>query len=144
MRIKKVIFVLGIFYVFDLLVENKCKMLVLIILWIVVNEFYIIVYEVDVYWGLRKRIICLFLRMVSFLIDYEGNVRVFVLIDDYINLKIYICFKLGGEWEEFNLKDVLYSDVGLYVFDSIDGFVYVMVFVNGEVKGFYRLNFKIK
>lgn len=143
-RIKKATPVLGTSYVLDPLVENKRKMLVLTIPWTAANEPHTIVYEVDVYRGSRKMITRSPSRMASFLTDHEGNVRVSASTDDYINPKIYIRPKSGGEWEELNLKDISYSDVGLHAFDSTDESAYVTASVNGEAKGLYKLNLKTK
>ena len=82
--------------------------------------------------------------MAGFLTDHDGNVRVAVSNDDYINQKIYTREKSGGEWQQLDLGELKYTDISLHAFDSTGASVYVTASENGEAKGLYKLNLESK
>ena len=143
-RIKKATPILGTSYVLDPLIHDRRKMLILTYPWSASNEPHTIVYEVDIYSGKRKRVTRSPSRMAGFLTDHDGNVRVAVSNDDYINQKIYTREKSGGEWQQLDLGELKYTDISLHAFDSTGASVYVTASENGEAKGLYKLNLESK
>ena len=143
-RIKKATPILGTSYVLDPLIHDRRKMLILTYPWSASNEPNTIVYEVDIYSGKRKRVARSPSRMAGFLTDHDGNVRVAVSNDDYINQKIYTREKSGSEWQQLDLGELKYTDISLHAFDSTGASVYVTASENGEAKGLYKLNLESK
>ncbi|MDC9514697.1 S9 family peptidase [Pseudoalteromonas sp. CST5] len=143
-RIKKATPILGTSYVLDPLIHDRRKMLILTYPWSASNEPHTIVYEVDIYSGKRKRVARSPSKMAGFLTDHDGNVRVAVSNDDYINQKIYTREKSGGEWQQLDLGELKYTDISLHAFDSTGASVYVTASENGEAKGLYKLNLESK
>ncbi len=88
-RLKRQTPLYGTSFVLDPLVTNKRKMLVVTYPWTSSNEPHTIVYEVDVYTGKRKQVTLSPSRMAEFLTDHDGNVRVSVSTDNYIDAKIH-------------------------------------------------------
>ena len=139
-RIKKQTPLYGTSFILDPLIKNKRKMLVMTIPWTSSNEPHTVVYEVDVYTGKRKRVTLSPSRMAQFLTDHEGNVRVAVSTDNYINAEIHIKNKSGDDWEELSLGNENYSDISLKAFDKHGNNIYMTASKSGEAEGLYKLN----
>lgn len=130
----------GTSFVLDPLVDNDRKMLIVTYPWTASKDPYTIVYEVDVYTGKRKTVTRSPSRMASFLTDHDGNVRVAVSSDDYINQKVYIRKPEESEWQTADLGRKDFQDIHLLTFDSSGDIVYVSASKEGEPKGVYALD----
>ena len=143
-RLKRQTPLYGTSFVLDPLVTNKRKMLVVTYPWTSSNEPHTIVYEVDVYTGKRKQVTLSPSRMAEFLTDHDGNVRVSVSTDNYIDAKIHTKEKEGGDWKKLNLGEVNYGDIRLRAFDKSGDSIYMTASVGGEAEGLYKLNLNTK
>jgi dipeptidyl aminopeptidase/acylaminoacyl peptidase len=143
-NIKKAASVRGTSFVLDPLLSNRRKMLVYTIPWTASNEPNTIVYEVDVYKGHRKRVVRSPAKMAGFLTDNDGNVRVAVSNENYIDQSIYTRGKSGGKWTKLDLGGLPYGDVNLRAFDDSGDSVYVTASQAGEAEGLYKLNLNTK
>ncbi len=139
-RVKKQTPVNGTSYLLDPLLHDDKKVLVVTYPWTASNEPTSVVYEVDVYRGLRTQITRSPMPMGRFLTDHEGNVRIAISTDDYLNAKIHIREPEGGSWKELDLTGVNYTDISLETFDKTGNFVYAMASSNGEAEGLIKIN----
>ncbi|GAA75319.1 hypothetical protein P20480_1787 [Pseudoalteromonas sp. BSi20480] len=82
--------------------------------------------------------------MAGFLTDNDGNVRVAVSNENYIDQSIYTRGKSGGKWTKLDLGGLPYGDVNLRAFDDSGDSVYVTASQAGEAEGLYKLNLNTK
>lgn len=139
-RIKKQTPLYGTSYVLDPLLNDRRKMLVVTIPWTSSNEPHTVVYEVDVFSGKRRKVTSSPSRLAQFLTDHEGNVRVSVSTDNYIDAQIHIKDKSGGDWKKLDLGDERYTDISLKTFDNQGDSIYMTASQGGEAEGLYKLN----
>lgn len=143
-RLKKQTPVQGTSYLLDPLLNDDKKVLVVTYPWTASNEPTTVVYEVDVYRGLRTLITRSPAPMGRFLTDHDGNVRVAVSSDDYLNATLHIREADGGFWKEFDLKGVNYTDITLKAFDKSGESVYATASKGGEAESLIKINLKTK
>jgi len=138
-RLKKATPVYGYSYILDPLVNDKKHMLVYTIPWSASKEPTTVVYRVNVKTGVRKRITRSPSRMAAFLTDNQGQVRISLSTDDYINQTIHIRDNDKDDWKKFELNANL-TDINLHAFDGTGKKVYITASESGEAKGVFELN----
>lgn len=139
-RLKKQTPVQGTSYLLDPLIHNKNKVLVVTYPWTASNEPTPVVYEVDVYRGLRDVVTRSPMPMGDFLTDHDGNVRVAVSSEDSLNATIHVRDAEGGNWSKLNLNGVNLTDISLKAFDKSGASVYATASSNGEAEGLIKIN----
>ncbi len=143
-RLKKQTPVKGTSYLLDPLIHDERKVLVVTYPWTATNEPTTIVYEVDVYRGLRTLVTRSPAPLGRFLTDHDGNVRIAVSSDDYLNATIHVREAAGGFWKKLDLEDVNYSDITLRAFDKSGESVYATASKGGEAESLIKINLKTK
>ena len=143
-RLKKQTPVQGTSYLLDPLLHDDKKVLVVTYPWTATNEPTTVVYEVDVYRGLRTLITRSPAPMGEFLTDHDGNVRIAVSSDDYLNATLHVREPEGGFWKELDLEGINYTDISLKAFDKSGESVYATASKGGEAESLIKINLKTK
>lgn len=138
-HIKKATPLFGTSFVLDPLINDSKYMLVYTIPWGTSKEPSTDVYKVNVKTGVRKRVAKSPSEMAFFLTDNQGEVRVALSTDDYINQTIHIRDGRGEKWQQFELKQN-YTDINLHSFDSEGKKIYITASQNGEPQGVFQLD----
>lgn len=138
-RLKKATPLYGTSYILDPLVNDEKHMLVYTIPWTASKEPSTVVYRVNVKTGVRKKVTRSPSKMAAFLTDKQGQVRVSLSTDDYINQTIHIRENNKGEWKIFELNANL-TDIKLHAFDGTGQKVYLTASESGEAEGVFELN----
>lgn len=143
-RLRKATSVYGTSYILDPLVDDERHMLVVTYPWTGSKEPHTIVYEVDVYRGLRRQVTRSPSRMAQFLTDEQGRLRVSVSTDNYTDQEIHLRDLDEGQWVELERGAMGLSDIKLHGFNQKGDVVYASASKNGEPAGLYKLNLETK
>ncbi|KAF7767674.1 hypothetical protein PCIT_a3738 [Pseudoalteromonas citrea] len=130
----------GTSYVLDSLPDDQDHILIVTYPWDSVKEPRTAVYRVNIHNGKRKRVANSPSKMGRYLTDHQGNVRVVVSSENYIDQSIHIREKRGDKWQPLPLKKIALQDITPWSFDKSGKYVLITGSESGEPKGIYKLN----
>ncbi|MBQ4862121.1 S9 family peptidase [Pseudoalteromonas sp. MMG013] len=138
--IKKVPPLNGTSYVLDSLPDDEDHILIVTYPWRMVKEPKTVVYRVNIHNGHRKRVAGSPSKMGRYVTDHQGNVRVVVSTDNYINQSIHIRDKRGDKWRALPLSNTSLQDVTPWSFDKSGKYALIGASESGGPQGIYKLD----